>query len=84
MSEGRVNIGIVFISSSIIFLNKNISFLRKFLLFLLIFVFAFYLSKLNSSNELNSSNMRFEFKLEESLKSNIDILFQSEKNQNQE
>jgi len=74
MSEGRVNIVIVFISSSIIFLNKNILFLKKFLLFLFIFVFAFYLSK------LNSSNMRFEFKLEESLNSNIYILFQSEKN----
>jgi len=74
MSEGRVNIVIVLISSSIIFLNKNILFLKKFLLFLFIFVFAFYLSK------LNSSNMRFEFKLEESLNSNIYILFQSEKN----
>lgn len=84
MSEGRVNIGIVFISSSIIFLNKNISFLRKLFLFLFIIVFAFYLSKLNSSNKLSSGNMRFEFKLEESLNSNIDILFQSEKNQEEE
>lgn len=90
ISEGRVNIGIVLISSSIIFLNKNISFLKKLLLFLFIIIFAFYLSKLNSGE--NSDNMRFKFKLKESLNSdlkeslnsNIDILFQSEKNQNQE
>jgi len=90
ISEGRVNIGIVLISSSIIFLNKNILFLKKLLLFLFIIVFSFNLSnnlyKLNSSD---LSNKRFKFKLSESpnnnlsesLNSNIDILFQYEKNQ---
>ena len=77
MSEGRVNIGIVLISSSIIFLNKNILFLKKLLLFLFIIVFAFNLSN-NLSNPINK---RFEFKLTESLNSNIDILFKYEKNQ---
>jgi len=84
ISEGRVNIAIVFLSCFIIFLNKNILFVKKFLLFLFIIFISFYLSKLysginNNYSDINdNNNVRFDIKLEKGLNNNIKTLFKSE------
>ena len=85
-AEGRVNIVLALISCSVVFLNKNIFVLKKFLVFFSIIIFAFYLSKLGIANISDNykrififnDNKRFKFDLNDGIKNNIDVLFQTE------